>query len=123
MELIRLNSPEVEHEESLNMRAKSPRGKLKKTNISLTKKKVRYPAAHISSESLKNSHLRPEKIVSVFATLGKISGVLRRTRAIVKYKDINNLTARQLNIIQDVSSDRTAELELQKRMKNVEQFI
>jgi hypothetical protein len=49
------------------------------------------------------------KVSSVVATLGKISGLIKRTRATVKYKNFSSLTSKQKMIINDLASAELSE--------------
>ncbi len=67
-------------------------------------------------------------VSSLVATLGKISGVIKRTRATVKYKNISSLTSKQKRIINDLASDLTetgesSNLKIAKMVRNLMIFF
>ncbi len=89
----------------------------KKTFTKKTKKKVNIDPTEKNSTERK----RDPKHQLFFAMLGKIVRVIQKTRNLLKYRDIHNLSARQLDLIDDKGSSYSIEIARNSKKKGVNQ--
>ena len=91
----------------------------KKTFTKKTKKKVNIEQTEKESPERK----KEPKIQIFFAMLGKIVRVISKTKNLIKYRNIHNLSPNQLDLLGDKGSFYISELKGHSRKKGVDKVL